>query len=195
MSKKRLLPLLAIAVLPVLLMFGVQGDGRADRIGKQFAAENPGATIGTHTLEEHLTEEQEINRAQLIIEGIVQKARPYWKIVEEDSFPRIYTEYTIKVADVVKGDSSLNGRTVRVVTVGGTLDGITAAVEAVGLTEGAGTIMLLAKEPHTTYGDAYFPISVSKSIYKIEDGRAINKMDGRTGDRDEVKERISDKLQ
>ena len=194
MNKKLLLPLLALAVLPVL-MLGAQDGDRADIIGKQFAAENPGVTIGTHTLEEYLTEKQEIDRAQLIIEGTVLEAMPYWKIIDDDSFPRIYTEYAVKVIDVIKGDTGLNGKTVKVVMAGGKLDGITATTEAVELTEGANTILLLAKEPHTVYGEAYFPISVSKSIYKIENDQAINKIDDRSNNKDEVKKRISDKLQ
>lgn len=185
---------MALAVLPVL-MLGAQGGDHADRIGKQFAAKNPGVTIETHTLEEHLTERQEIDRAQLIIEGTVLEAMPYWKIIDDDSFPRIYTEYAVKVIDVIKGDTGLNGKTVKVVMAGGKLDGITATTEAVELTEGANTILLLAKEPHTVYGEAYFPISVSKSIYKIENDQAINKIDDRSNNKDEVKKRISDKLQ
>lgn len=176
-------------------MLGAQGGDHADRIGKQFAAKNPGVTIETHTLEEHLTERQEIDRAQLIIEGTVLEAMPYWKIIDDDSFPRIYTEYAVKVIDVIKGDTGLNGKTVKVVMAGGKLDGITATTEAVELTEGANTILLLAKEPHTVYGEAYFPISVSKSIYKIENDQAINKIDDRSNNKDEVKKRISDKLQ
>ncbi len=188
MNKKLLLPLLVLVVIPVLVFS--QPD--ADTIGKQFAVDNPGISIGVSTLEEALTEEQEINRASLIVEGTILEAKPYWKIIHNDKPPRIYTEFTVKVDDVIKGD--INSQTITFVVGGGDLDGIISRTESVDLTVGEQVILLLGKDIHSIFGDTYNPISISKSIYKIEDGQAINKLDDRTGNKDDVKERISDLL-
>ena len=191
--KIMLLPLLALAVLPVLAASNMYGPD-ADRIGKQFAADNPGATIGIHTLEAASTESQDVGKAQLIIEGTVTEVRPYWKVIRDDIMPRIFTEFTVRVDDVIKGDLGLSGKTVSVAMSGGSLDGITMETEAAKMTKGTQAILMLGKDTESVFGDAYSPISVSKSIYIIKDGYAENKVDDRSGDKDEVKKRISDSL-
>ena len=188
MNKKLLLPLLALAVIPVLVFS--QPD--ADTIGKQFAVDNPGVSINVSTLEETLTEQQEIDRASLIVEGTILETKPYWKIIHNDKPPRIYTEFTVKVDDVIKGD--INSQTISFVMGGGALDGITSRTESLDLTVGEQVILLLGKDISSIFGDTYNPISISKSVYKIENGQAINKLDDRTGNKDDVKERISDLL-
>ena len=190
MNKKLLSPLFALAILPVLII-GISDD--ADKIGKQFAAENPGVTIGIHTFEEALTEKQEIDRAELIVEGTIIEARPYWKIIRDDSKPTIYTEFTVKVNDVIKGDA--NKDILKVVLPGGVLDGITAKTESVEITLDSKVILLLGKDIDSIFGDAYSPISISRSIYIVEDSQAVNKLDDRSGDKDKVKQRISDQSQ
>ncbi len=186
---KKLLPLLALSILPVLVI-GMPDD--ADKIGKQFAIDNPGVTIGVHTLEEALTEKQEIDRAQLIVEGTILEVKPYWKIIRSDTLPRVYTEFAVKVDDVIKGN--LNDKTLKVVMAGGVLDGITTKTEALELAAGNQVILLLGKDTDSIFGDAYSPISISKSIYKIEHNQATNKLDDRSGNKDQVKERISNQL-
>ena len=104
-------------------------------MGKQLAVKHPGATIAVHTLEEELTEEQEIRRAQLIVEGTIVEVKPFWKIIHDDSMPKVYTEFSIKVEDVVKG--SHHGKHLKVVMAGGVLDGITTKTETVELSEGS----------------------------------------------------------
>ena len=114
MNKKALLPLLSLAIIPFLIIGVPYND--ADKIGKQFAIDNPGVTIAVYTLEEDITEKEEIKRSQLIIEGTVIETKPYWKIIYSDSIPRIFTEFTIKVDDVLKGN--LNDKTIKVVMQG-----------------------------------------------------------------------------
>ncbi len=187
------MPLLALVIVPVIIL-AMQDGGRADEIGKQFAAEYPGATIMIHTSEAAFTEQQEVVRAQLIIEGTILGVKPYWKVVGDDTIPRIHTEYAVRVDDVIKGDNNLLTKTISVELSGGSLDGITAKTESIELTTGETVIMLLGKDTNSIFGDAYSPLSVSKSVYKIENGYATNKADDRSGSKDEIKKRISDKL-
>ena len=190
MNKKALLPLLSLAIIPFLIIGVPYND--ADKIGKQFAIDNPGVTIAVYTLEEDITEKEEIKRSQLIIEGTVIETKPYWKIIYSDSIPRIFTEFTIKVDDVLKGN--LNDKTIKVVMEGGILDGIITKTDAINLIPGTKVIMLLGKDVNDIFGDAYYPLSVMKSVYTIKDDQATNKLDDRSGNKDEVKERISNKL-
>ena len=55
-------------------------------------------------------------------------------------------------------------------------------------------ILLLGKDPNSVFGDEYSPVSVSKSIYKIDGAQAVNKIDDRSGDKTEVKARILGKM-
>ncbi len=187
MNRRILLYLLAIAVIPVVGLGMIPDD--ADRIGKQFAADYPGVTIGVHSLEEDISEKEEINRASLIVEGTVLEAKPFWKIVHENSNPRIFTDYTIQVDDVIKGQDK---RTVKVTMSGGSLDGIKSQTAAPELAEGDRVIMILGQDLASVFGDSYTPVSISKSTYVIdENDRAKNHMDDRTDDLEKVKSRIA----
>jgi len=187
MNKKILLPLLALAVIPVLAM-GMMPDD-ADKIGKEFAANNPGVTIGVHTLEEEISEQEEVDRAELIVEGTIIAVKPYWKVIHNDTIPRVFSEFIIQVDNVIKGD--IKGKTVKVVMTGGVLDGITTSTTGTEIENGSHVIMLLGKDLNSIFGDSYVPISVSKSTYIIEDGEAKNKQNDRSDNKDKVKERIS----
>lgn len=188
MNKKILLPLLALAILPVLA-FGL-GQDDADKIGKQYAADNPGLMITTHTLEAAITEAEEVDRAELIIEGTIKKVTPHWKVIRNDADPVIYTEFTLKVTDVIKGN--VQGNNVKFVMSGGQLDGVTSFTEGSKLAKGDKVILLLAKDSSSIFGDNYSTISVSKSIYVFDEDYAKNKHDDRSDHKDKVKERISD---
>ena len=61
MNKKIILSIIiVVATLPVFATSILTPD--ADKIGKEFATNNPGVTIVTSTLEEKISE-QEVNRA------------------------------------------------------------------------------------------------------------------------------------
>ena len=77
MNKKIILSLVAIAVIIPVLGIGMMPDNvDADKIGKEFAANYPGSTIITSPIEEQISEQEEINRAQLIIEGVILEEKP-----------------------------------------------------------------------------------------------------------------------
>ena len=80
MNKKLLLPLLALGIIPVLALVMMEPDVDDDALGKQFAEKYPGATIGVHISEEDASEQEEVNRASLIIEGTILDKKPYWKV-------------------------------------------------------------------------------------------------------------------
>ncbi len=187
MNKKILLPLLAIAILPVLAFGLVEDD--ADKIGKQFAAAHPGLMMTTHTAEVDITEAEEVKRAELIIEGTIEKVTPFWKVIRDDADPKIYSEFTVKVNEVIKG--KVNGKMIKVVMSGGQLDGITSITEGSKMEKDNKVILLLAKDPDSVFGDNYSTISVSKSIYLVDDEFAKNKHDDRSDNKNKVKERIS----
>ncbi len=184
------IPLSCFAAAPFLVAGAVFGD--ADGKGRQFALDNPGATIEVGHLERNVTEREEIRSSRLIIEGTVVEARPHWKIVHVSTNPRIVTEFTVKVDDVLKGDPG--GETVKVVMDGGALDGITYKTDAVNLVPGTRVIMLLANDRNGMFDDSYYPSTATKSVYTVEGDRATNGLDGRSGGVGEVKERISGKL-
>ena len=187
MNKKSLMPLLALAIIPALVFGLNQPD--ADAIGKQFALDNPGVTMGVHTLEADISEEEEVSRASLIIEGEILNARSYWKIIREDTMPRIFTDYTIKVDDVIKGEYQ---KVINVTMNGGTKDGITSQNEGMELAKGDKIIMILGKDTNSIFGDSYSPVSVTKSTYLVdENGKAENMKADRTDTKDKVKQRIA----
>ena len=189
MNKYILLPIIAVAVIiPVLGATMITPD--ADKIGKEFAANHPGATMIISTLEEDISEQEEVNRAQLIIEGIITEVKPFWKLHHDDSFPSIYTEYKIKVNDAVKGNVQVDD-TISVLMRGGTLDGITVKTHAMTIQLGDNVIMLLGKDIYSIWGESYFPISVSKSTYLLEDETAKNKLESRTMDKTDLKEKLT----
>jgi len=186
MNKKILLPLLVLAVIPVI-GFGLIPDD-ADRLGKEFAANYPGATIGVHSLEEEISEQEEVDRASLIIEGTIIETDTYWKIVRSDSPPRIFTDFTVKVDEVIKGESK---KIVKVTMSGGEKDGVTTYTEGSKIKNGDKVIMILGQDISSVFGDSYTPISISKSTYVIDDDeKANNKINDRSDNKDKVKERI-----
>ena len=186
MNKKLLLPFLALAVIPVLV-FGVSQPS-ADEFGKQFAKEHQG-TIGVHTLEEAITEQEEINRASLVVEGNILNAKPYWVKINDHSYPRIFTDYTVQVDDVIKG---AHKKVITVTIAGGELDGVKLATDSYELAKGDRVIMILGQDITTIFRDSYVPISISKSTYVIgDDDIAENKKSDRTDKKDKVKERLT----
>lgn len=187
MNKKIIISLVAIAVIIPVLGIGMLPDN-ADEIGKEFAANYPGATIGVHTLEENISEQEEVDRAELIIEGTVIEVKPFWKIIRDGKNPQIYTEYTVKVNDVIKGNTQ--DENIKVLTVGGQLDGVTSTTEAISMEYDDNIILLLGKDLNSVFGSYYHPISVSKSTYIVEDNVAKNKMTDRNMDKDLLKEKL-----
>ena len=189
MNKKILLPIIAVAVIiPILGATMITPD--ADKIGKEFAANHPGATIGVSTLEGNISEQEEVNRAQLIIEGTITEIKPFWKLLRADSIPNIYTEYTVKVTDVVKGNVQVDD-TISVLMSGGMLDGVTSKTTAMPIQLGDNVIMLLGKDIYSIWGESYHPISVSKSTYLLEDETAKNKLESRIMDKTDLKEKLT----
>jgi len=187
MNKKLLLPFLALAVIPVLV-FGVSQPS-ADEFGKQFAKEYQGMTIGVHTLEEAITEQEEINRASLVVEGTILNAKPYWVKINDHSYPEIFTDYTVQVDDVIKG---AHKKVITVTIGGGELDGVKTATDSHELAKGDRVIMILGQDITTIFRDSYVPISISKSTYVIgDDDIAENKESDRTDKKDKVKERLT----
>ena len=188
MNKKLLLALLGLAAIPVMIFSITTPD--ADVIGKQFAKEHAGGVIGVHTLEENITEQEEVRRAVLIIEGTVMEATPYWKITNDEKHPRIFTDYTIKVDSVIKGE---NKKQIKVTIVGGTLDGVKTKAGAPEVAKGDKVIMVLGQDLESAFKSSYIPISISKSIYLVdENGKAENQYSQRTGDKDIVKSRLAE---
>ena len=186
MNKKYLLSLLTLAIIPVFVL-GLNGPD-ADTMGKQFAKNNPGVTIGVHSLEEDITEQEEINRATLIIEGTVLNTKPYWKIINDPDFPRIFTDYTIKVSEVIKGDPK---KIVKVTLMGGNLDGVSTQTTAPEIVKGDRVIMILGQDLDSLFKGSYVPVSISKSTYIIDEkGNAKNINSDRTGDKGKVKDRL-----
>ena len=188
MNKKLLLPLLGLAIIPVIV-FGI-AEPDADTIGKQFAKEHAGGVIGVHTSEEDITEQEEVKRATLIIEGTIIDEKPYWKITSDKQHPRIYTDYIIEVENVIKGE---NKKQVKVTVVGGTLDDVKTESGAPEIATGDKVIMVLGQDLESAFKDSYLPISISKSIYTVnEDGKAENQYSQRSGDKDVVKSRLAE---
>ena len=75
---------------------------------------------------------------------------------------------------------------------GGIKDGITETPQSHLLEKGDTVIMVLGKDIFSIFGDKYTPISVSKSVYLIdENGKAENKLGERTNTKDIVKSRIA----
>lgn len=82
---------------------------------------------------------------------------------------------------------------VKVTIPGGTLDGVKTKSGAPEVTTGDNVIMILGQEIGSVFKDSYLPISISKSIYTInEDGKAENQYSQRTGNRDVVKSRLAE---
>ena len=188
MNKKLLLFLLGLVIIPAVV-FGI-AEPDADAIGKQFAKEHTGGVIGVHTLEEDITEQEEVRRAVLIIGGTVIDEEPYWKITSDKNHPRIFTDYTIKVDNVIKGGDK---KQVKVTVAGGTLDGVKTKAGAPEITAGDEVIMVLGQSLESAFKGSYVPISISKSIYTVnEDGKAENQYSQRTGDEDVVKSRLAE---
>ena len=191
MNKKIILSLVAIAVIiPVLGITMLPDNDDADKIGKEFAANHPGVTIRTSSSEEQISEQEEVNRAQLIIEGIILEEKPFWKIDQGDKLPYILTEYVVKVNDVIKGNVQVDD-TISVLMRGGTLDGITVKTHAMTIQLGDNVIMLLGKDIYSIWGESYHPISVSKSTYLLEDETAKNKLESRIMDKTDLKEKLT----
>ena len=188
MNKKIILSLVAIAVIIPVLGIGMIPDN-ADKLGKEFAANNPGATIITSSLEEKISEQEEVNRAQLIIEGIILEEKPFWKMDEGDKYPYILTEYVVKVNDVIKGNISVD-QTVNVLMRGGTLDGVTSYNESLDIESGDNVIMLLGQDVNSIWGGYYFPISVTKSTYAVDDDLAKNYLESKNMDKTLLKEKL-----
>ena len=191
MNKKITLSLVAIAmIIPVLGIEMLPDNVDADKLGKEFAANNPGATIMTSSLEERISEQEEVNRAQLIIEGVILEEKPFWKLDQGDKRPYIVTEYLVKVNDVIKGDVSVD-QTVNVLMRGGTLDGVTSHNKSLDIEAGDNVIMILGQDLNSIWGGYYHPISVSKSTYVIEDGIAKNHIPERNIEKTLLKERLA----
>lgn len=189
--KTKFLMLIAVIAVISVIVFSVPGQDTvdADKLGKQLAAKYPGSTIGVHSSEENITEQQEIDRSQLVIEGKILSADSYWKIVNPESNPRIFTDYRVQVLDVIKGSSD---KVITVTMQGGIKDGITETPQSHLLEKGDTVIMVLGKDIFSIFGDKYTPISVSKSVYLIdESGNAENKLGERTNTKDIVKSRIA----
>ena len=190
MNKKIILSLVAIAVIIPVLGIGMIPDNvDADKLGKEFAANYPGATIMTSSLEERISEQEEVNRAQLIIEGVILEEKTFWKLEQGDKYPYILTEYVVKVNDVIKGDMSVD-QTVNVLMRGGTLDGVTSYNKSLDIESGDNVIMLLGQDLNSVWGGYYHPISVSKSTYVVEDEIAKNMMPERNMDKTLLKEKL-----
>ena len=191
MNKKIILSLVAIAVIiPVLGITMLPDNDDADKIGKEFAANNPGVTIRTSSSEGQISEQEEVNRAQLIIEGIILEEKPFWKIDQGDKLPYILTEYVVKVNDVIKGNVQVDD-TISVLMSGGMLDGVTSKTTAMPIQLGDNVIMLLGKDIYSIWGESYHPISVSKSTYLLEDETAKNKLESRIMDKTDLKEKLT----
>ena len=187
MNKKIILSLVAIAVIIPVLGIGMIPDNvDADKLGKEYAATHQGTTMGTHSSEAYISEQEEINRAELIIDGVVIEVKPFWKIINEN--PRIYTEYTVKVNDVIKGNTQDDN--IKVILAGGQLDGITSKTEAISMQYNDNVILLLGKDLNSIFGSDYHPISVSKSTYIVEDEIAKNMMTERNMDKTLLKEKL-----
>jgi hypothetical protein len=190
MNKKIILSLVAIAVIiPVLGITMLPDNDDADKIGKEFAANNPGVTIYTSSSEEQISEQEEVNRAQLIIEGIILEEKPFWKIDQGDKLPYILTEYVVKVNNVIKGNVSVD-QTVNVLMRGGTLDGITSYNESLDIESGDNVILLLGQDFNSVWGGYYFPISATKSTYSVDDDLAKNYLESKNMDKTLLKEKL-----
>ncbi len=188
MNKKIILSIIiVVATLPVFATSILTPD--ADKIGKEFATNNPGVTIVTSTLEEKISEQEEVNRAQLIIEGVILEEKAFWKVDKDDEQPYILTEYVIKVNDVIKGNVSVD-QTVNVIMRGGTLDGVTSYNESLDIESGDNVIMLLGIDINSIWGGYYFPISVTKSTYAIDDDLAKNYLESKNMDKILLKEKL-----
>lgn len=195
MNKKYLLILLVPAVIMPMLLTGILSDdmSRADEIGRQFAADNPGVTIHTTVTEEAITEQEEINRTELIIMGTVSKVESYWQFEHvDDDKPIIMTKYVVDVEDTLKGDSS--DETVSIVVFGGELDGVKHVTPSTQLAMNDKVLLLLGKSTNSIFGNDHALVSVSKSIYVIEGTQATNVYDERSGTLDEVISRITGKI-
>ncbi len=189
MNKKIIFPIIAITVIiPILAFITLTPD--ADKIGKEFATNNPGITIGMSSIEEDISEQIEIDRALLIIEGTVQEVSPFWKIDSGDEYPYIQTKYAIKISHVIKGDAKVD-QSINVLMNGGTLDGITAYTESITLQQGDNVVMLLGKDEGSIWGDSYHPVSVTKSTYLLEGEEAKNILESRTMDKADLREKLT----
>ena len=122
MNKKIILSLVAIAVIIPVLGIGMMPDNvDADKIGKEFAANYPESTIITSPIEEQISEQEEINRAQLIREGVILEENPIivdsatsesvtfqpTTVSAKDSVP--YSPYSSLDNPVVSGEPSIPG--------------------------------------------------------------------------------------
>ena len=195
MRKKNALLLIVPAVMISALVAGASLDGSSDNaseIGRQFAVENPGATIYTSMTEEAITEEEEIRRTEVIVLGTVSESESYWKIYEDNEFPAVMTRYAVSVEDILKGD--LVDKTVGITVFGGTADGIKHVTPSAELAEGDKVLLLLGKDPTSIFGDRYALVSASKSIYVINGTHATNAYGERSGPVSEVIERITSKI-
>lgn len=188
MNKKLFLPVLAIAALIPMMAFGMYSED-ANQIGKEFAANKQGLTILISTSEAEISEKEEVDRAELIVEGKIINVKSHWKVIHEDTDPQIFTDFEILVSDVIKGEKV---KVVKVTMVGGFLDEVTVKNhDAPHLEKGDQVIMLLGKDTSSIFGESYHPISVSKSTYVIEDDIAQNKHDDRSDNKNKVKEKLT----
>lgn len=189
MNRLVLVPIaLAAAAAPAAALLLAEPD--ADALGKEFAARHPGATVVTHVTEEALSEQDEIGRAEAVIEGTVVDARPFWRVLGDPEYPRIFTEYAVRVDGAIKGGVGA-GQTISVMLPGGALDGVTARSDAPILEAGDRVIMLLGRDPASIWGGSYHPVSVTKSTYVIEGGIAKNALESRTMARADLVERLA----
>lgn len=188
MSKKFLLPLLALVLIPVVLLDVEKPD--ADALGKNIAKKWPNSTMGIHVTEEAITEAEEVQRASLVIEGTVLNAQPYWQTTNDPDYPEIFTDYTISVDNAIKGTSK---QTITVTLLGGFLDGITAKSPSPILAEGDRVIMVLGQDLRSLFHESYTPVSISKSIYLIDKNDYANNENypDRSGDREHVQSRLA----
>ena len=191
MKRKIVISIFAIVAAFAAAMPSILPDSdEAAKLGKEFAAQYSGADISISVLEAEVSEQEEVNRAELIAGGTIIDIKPFWKIVREDSPPRIYSEYMLKVSDVIKG-SVQEGDTVSVVMAGGSLDGIEMKyTDAPDLQQGDNVIMLLGRDA-SIYGSSYHPVSVLKSTYIIDGSEAKNNFASRNMDKELLREKLT----
>ena len=120
---------------------------------------------------------------------LILEEKPFWKVDQGDKQPYILTEYLVKVNDVIKGDVSVD-QTVNVLMRGGTLDGVTSYNESLDIEAGDNVIMLLGQDLNSVWEGYYFPISVTKSTYTIDDDLAKNYLESKNMDKTLLKEKL-----
>ena len=182
--RKALLSFFALGIIPLAIAAPYLVD--ADKIGKEFAINNPGETIDI-SWQEQLLHRQPTH----LIEGTVMTSKPFWKVYPEESIPRIFTEFRVRVDDTIYGH--IPNVVIKVVMAGGTIDGIITETEAVDMVLGTQVIMLLDKDTHNLFYDRYYPVSSTESVYIVQGDQATNKLDG-TSHKDKIKAKLSDEF-